>query len=91
MERNFIITAEYGLHARPATKMVNKAMMFDADLLLKAKGQVVNLKSVMGVMSLGIYKGENISIIANGTDEIEALDEMTAYLTTEGIGKVSHE
>ncbi|OIM73395.1 HPr family phosphocarrier protein, partial [Oenococcus oeni] len=57
VSKEFTITADSGLHARPATMLVQKASEFDSKLTLKYDGKEVNLKSIMGVMSLGAGKG----------------------------------
>jgi phosphocarrier protein len=72
-ERTYKITADTGVHARPATLLVNKAGQYEAELELTFKEKTVNLKSIMGVMSLGIPKGAEVKITANGGDEEEAL------------------
>ena len=70
--KNFRITNETGIHARPATALVNVAMEFECDITLSALKKSVDLKSIMGVMSLGIYSGTTIEIKAVGADEVEA-------------------
>ncbi|OIL30318.1 phosphocarrier protein HPr, partial [Oenococcus oeni] len=62
VSKEFTITADSGLHARPATMLVQKASEFDSKLTLKYDGKEVNLKSIMGVMSLGAGKGAKIEI-----------------------------
>lgn len=73
-EKIFKITADTGIHARPATQLVHKASQFQAEITLTYKGKTVNLKSIMGVMSLGVGKGAEVTIHAEGTDAKEALD-----------------
>jgi phosphocarrier protein len=72
-EQTYNITADTGVHARPATLLVNKAGQYEAELELTYKEKTVNLKSIMGVMSLGIPKGAEVKITATGGDEEEAL------------------
>ncbi|MFD2628982.1 phosphocarrier protein HPr [Oceanobacillus kapialis] len=72
-EQTFTITADTGVHARPATLLVNKAGQFESEVEVSYNGKNVNLKSIMGVMSLGIPKGAEITVSANGSDEEEAL------------------
>lgn len=72
-EKTFTITADTGVHARPATLLVNKAGQFKSEVEVAYNGKTVNLKSIMGVMSLGVPKGAEIKIIANGSDESEAI------------------
>src|SRR5690625_5833257 len=55
-EQTFKITADTGVHARPATLLVNKAGQFESEVEMSYNDKTVNLKSIMGVMSLGIPK-----------------------------------
>ena len=75
--KNFKITAELGVHARPATLLVNKAGQYDSDVQVTYKDKVVNLKSIMGVMSLGIPNGAEVEITAEGDDAEEAINGIT--------------
>lgn len=84
--RTFTITAETGVHARPATLLVNKAGQYDSEIEVSYKGKKVNLKSIMGVMSLGIPKGAEIEVSASGNDEEEALNGV-AELIKEHLGE----
>jgi len=72
-EQTFTITADTGVHARPATLLVNKAGQFESEVEISYNDKKVNLKSIMGVMSLGIPKGAEIKITTTGGDEEEAL------------------
>ncbi len=72
-EKTFKITADTGIHARPATQLVNKAGQFEADITLTYKEKSVNLKSIMGVMSLGVGQGADVTIKAEGSDADAAL------------------
>jgi phosphocarrier protein len=73
-KREFKVIAETGIHARPATLLVQAASKFSSDINLEYSGKSVNLKSIMGVMSLGVGQGSEISISAEGDDEKEAID-----------------
>lgn len=55
-----------GLHARPATVAVNAASKFKCEVNISFKGREVNMKSIMGVMSLGIPTQSEITITCNG-------------------------
>ncbi|AIO19548.1 Phosphocarrier protein HPr [Candidatus Izimaplasma bacterium HR1] len=79
MEREFVVTNEQGIHARPATKLVQLANDFSADLDLLYKGSTVDLKSIMGVLSLGVTRGSLVVIRANGEDENEAIKQITKF------------
>lgn len=85
-QRTFKITDEAGLHARPATILVNTSSKFaDTELELSTGDKKVNLKSIMGVMSLGVKQNEEITIVANGGDEEAALNELEAVLKDNGL------
>ncbi|MRX72251.1 phosphocarrier protein HPr [Bacillus lacus] len=86
-EKTFKVTAESGIHARPATVLVQTASRFDADVNLEHNGKTVNLKSIMGVMSLGISQGAEIKISANGSDENEAIAAIEETMKNEGLGE----
>ncbi len=85
VERKFKIVAETGIHARPATLLVQAAGKFDSEITLEYKGRSVNLKSIMGVMSLGVGKNADITIAATGSDENDAINTLTETLTREGL------
>lgn len=86
MEKIFTITDETGLHARPATVLVNTASKYSAEITLTYRDKKVNLKSIMGVMSLGIQQGAEITISAEGADAEEAISALTETITTQGLG-----
>lgn len=73
-EKTFTITADTGVHARPATLLVNKAGQFQSEIEISYNGKKVNLKSIMGVMSLGIPKGAQVTVYADGSDEADAIN-----------------
>ena len=85
LERKFKIVAETGIHARPATLLVQAAGKFDSEIILEYKGRSVNLKSIMGVMSLGVGKNAEITISATGSDENDAINTLTETLKREGL------
>lgn len=85
--KKFKVTAESGIHARPATILVNEAVKFKSEISLSLETKVVNLKSIMGVMSLGIYNGEIITVTADGEDEVQAIEALTDSIYEMHIGK----
>ena len=62
-----------GLHARPATVAVNAASKFKSEVKVAYKGRTVNMKSIMGVMSLGIPTQSEIMVSCDGDDEDVAI------------------
>jgi len=75
-----IINNETGLHARPASILVNKAKSYEANIELILGDKKVNGKSILGVMSLGAKKGARLIIRANGVDEKKAVEELVLFI-----------
>ncbi len=86
-KREFHIIAETGIHARPATLLVQAASKFNSDINLEYNGKSVNLKSIMGVMSLGVGQNADVTITADGDDEKEALDAIADTMKKEGLAE----
>lgn len=87
LEKKFTVISEAGIHARPATLLVQAAGKFDSELLLECKERSVNLKSIMGVMSLGVAKNAEITISASGSDEADAMRALTDTMKREGLAQ----
>ena len=74
-----IVENEVGLHARPATFFIQKANEYKSSIWVEKNERRVNAKSLLGVLSLGISKGMEIEIIAEGPDEelaVKSLQEL---------------
>ena len=67
------VNNEVGLHARPATFFIQKANEFKSGIWVEKEDRRVNAKSLLGVLSLGIVKGTKITLIADGSDEEDAV------------------
>ncbi|MBD8015477.1 MULTISPECIES: phosphocarrier protein HPr [Planococcus] len=85
VEKQFTITDEAGMHARPASALVGAVSKFKSDITIEHKGKKVNLKSILGVMSLGVPSGSVVTIAADGEDENEAIEKAAAVMQSEGI------
>ncbi|ALP38044.1 PTS maltose transporter subunit IIBC [Paenibacillus sp. IHB B 3084] len=89
MQTTFRITDEDGIHARPATALVNTANKFSgAESFAEANGKKVTLKSILGVLSLGLEQGDIINIICEGTEAADALKALENVIVNEGLGEV---
>lgn len=84
-KKEFHIVAEAGIHARPATLLVQTASKFASDINLEFNGKSVNLKSIMGVMSLGVGQGSDVVITADGEDAAAAMEAISETMTKEGL------
>ncbi len=69
-----------GLHARPATFFIQKANEYKATIWVEKEERRVNAKSLLGVLSLGIVGGTAIRVIADGSDEKEAVDNLVKLI-----------
>lgn len=76
LTRELVINNPQGLHARPATLLVQKATTFKCEVSIEYNGKCANAKSLIGVLSLGVNKGYSVKLITNGTDEETALNEI---------------
>ena len=72
-ESTFEVLNEAGLHARPATKIVQTAARFKAEVELEREGQRANAKSVMGVLLLCGAKGTRVNVRAEGPRAVECV------------------
>lgn len=77
-----IITVELpdGLEARPAAMLVQVASQYDSRIYLESGSKRVNVKSIMGMMTLGLIAGQSITVEADGADEDQAVSEIEKYL-----------
>ncbi|MDS9472690.1 HPr family phosphocarrier protein [Sporosarcina pasteurii] len=82
-ERRVTVNMKPGLQARQAALFVQEANRFGADIFLKRDDRQVNAKSIMGVMSLAIAKGSQITLIAEGNDEEQALAALAELVEKE--------
>ena len=83
----FTVIDPVGLHARPATILVNVAVNYKSEIRLNALKKTIDFKSIMGVMSLGIYSGTVIEIKCEGEDENEALESISKQISALQLGR----
>jgi phosphocarrier protein len=77
------IMKQVGLHARPATFLIQKANEFKCSLWIEKDERRVNAKSLLGVLSLGVAKGATIRIIGEGPDEVDAVDTLCKLIDSD--------
>lgn len=71
-----------GLQARPVALLVQVASQYDSQIHVEVGEKRVNAKSIMGMMTLGLETGEQITVETSGADEEEAMSEIEKYLST---------
>ena len=86
-KKEFHVIADTGIHARPATLLVQSASKFNSEITLQYQDKSVNLKSIMGVMSLGVGKDADVTISAEGADEADAIKALTETMKKEGLSE----
>ena len=79
-EATTTIENKTGIHARPASVFVQKASSFKSKVQLKAKGKTVDAKSILMIMSMGLVKGTEVTIVADGPDEADAVAALKAMI-----------
>lgn len=80
MTKEVTLKSTEGLHASLAVKLVKAAEKYAVDIDLHYKDRVVDLKSILGLMSLAIPKGENVRIVATGQKAAEAIEDIKKVL-----------
>ena len=81
-----VVNNQVGLYARPATFFIQKANEVKSSIWMEKDERRVNAKSLLGVLSLGVVQGTEITLIADGVDEAEAIDSLVALLA-EGLNQ----
>lgn len=85
ISKKVVLNNADGLHARAAALFVREANKFASEINLEAHDDKVNGKSIIGIMSLGAFIGEEISIEADGVDEEEAVERLAKLVEKEFI------
>lgn len=81
--RTVTVGSSQGLHARPAKLFVEAAQNTGAKVTVAKGDKSVNAASILGVMSLGVDKGDEVTITAEGEGAESALDTLEAFLKTD--------
>ena len=74
------VANESGIHLEPATLLVRVSNKYKSKIQMEAKGRVVNIKSALMIISLGLVKGTEVKIIAEGIDAAEAVNDLKKLL-----------
>ena len=83
VSKEVMINNQVGLHARPATFFIQKANEYKCSIWVEKEDRRVNAKSLLGVLSLGIVKGTAVNIIADGSEEEEAIAELMELVNSD--------
>ena len=80
IQKEVQIKLETGLEARPVAMLVQVASQSESTVYINSDAKKVNAKSIMGMMSLGLDSGEKVVVIAEGSDEEKAVEEIEKFL-----------
>ena len=87
LEKTFKIVNPTGLDAKMSSLLVTLSGKYTSKITLQLNELAVDLKSIMGVMSLNVHKGELVKVICSGTDEEDALKSLTELINDKKLGK----
>ena len=76
MEKKITVTNKLGLHARAAAKIVTLTNNYKANIQIKNGKKIADAKSIMKLLMLSAPKGTELTIIANGDDELSAINNL---------------
>ena len=83
IEKAIEVKVAQDLDARPIAMLVQVASRYESSIYIMSEGKKVNAKSIMGMMTLGLAAGENVTVNADGEDEANAIAEIEKYLNAE--------
>lgn len=76
---SYVITDAQGIHARPAGTLVKEVKKYESAVTIEKDGKVAKANGVLGVMSLGVKQGEEVTVKADGADEDAAIAALEAF------------
>ena len=82
ISREFRISNRLGLHARPSAQLTQVAGKFASEVYIAKNGRRVNAKSIMGVMMLAAGPGSTVTVDAEGPDEEQAMEAISALIAS---------
>ncbi len=83
--KNMKIEIQTGLEARPVAVFVQVASQYESSIYVEHNNKRVNAKSIMGMMTLGLPSGEEVTVSAEGADEEEAVKGIEKFLGSEEV------
>ncbi|MDG5494286.1 phosphoenolpyruvate--protein phosphotransferase [Niveispirillum sp. BGYR6] len=86
LERRLLVPLAHGIHARPAARIKEALSGFSASVTIAKAGKAMNARSPVGLLTLGIRLGDEVTISAQGADAAEALATLGALIDS-GMGE----
>ncbi len=78
--REITVLNKSGIHARPASNFIKQTTKFKSALTIVFNNKTINAKSIIQVLSLGLLKGVTFKLVAEGEDEVIAVDSLAEYI-----------
>ena len=85
MKKEYTVKDPVGLHARPASVLVQKASTYKNEIFIEFNDKLITLKSIIAVMSLGIPFNSNFKIVVEGENQGSVLNEIEEVMKKEGL------
>ena len=79
-KKEVVVRCDSGLHNKQVTYFVQKANEFKSSIWLESENRRMNAKSLLGIMSLGIVTGAVVTLSADGSDEVDAVNALDVML-----------
>ena len=83
LKQTIVVELKGGLEARPAALFVQIASKYESHISILLTDKQVNAKSIMGMMSLGAIRGQEITLLVDGEDEEEAMEALVKFMTSD--------
>ena len=82
IKKNITVRIKDGLIVRPVAMFVQVASQFQSRIYIETSDMKINAKSIMGMMTLGMEEGKDLTVSVDGMDEEFAMEKIEAFLTT---------
>lgn len=80
MQKKFTVRNRMGIHARPATRLVQTANLFPCEIIIEKAGKRINGKNIMGIMAMTASYGDELTVIIHGDHEAKAMKAIGAII-----------
>lgn len=82
IKTSVVVKTEEGLDGTPIALLVQKASQYASKVYIQTGGKKINAKSIMGMMSLSLAGGEQITVVTDGEDEKKAAEDIRSFFAT---------
>lgn len=82
-KKSIIVSNVSEEHDNPIAELVQMACKFDSEIILESENRRINAKSIMGIMAFNPSEGMSVDIVADGSDENEAISAIEKFLVCE--------